>query len=88
MCSVTDTANMIVSAVSADIVVFDSVMGDVDNDGKITAADARIVLRFSARIGELGEQEQAAADVNNDGKVTATDARYILRCSAHLESIL
>ena len=88
LCSVTDTANMIVSAVSADIVVFDSVMGDVDNDGKITAADARIVLRFSARIGELGEQEQAAADVNNDGKVTATDARYILRCSAHLESIL
>ena len=61
--------------------------GDVNGDGKITAVDARLALRGSAKLIELTEQQQKAADINGDGKVTAADARRILRISAKLEDI-
>lgn len=53
--------------------------GDVNGDGKVTAADAREALRASAKLEKLSDKETSAADVNNDGKVTATDAREILK---------
>ena len=56
--------------------------GDVDGDGKVTAADARKALRASAKLEELTEEERAVADINGDGKVTAADAREILKESA------
>jgi|GEM_PF-596167 len=59
--------------------------GDVNGDGKITAADARQALRASARLENLNEKEKSAADINGDGKVSADDARTILRKSAKLE---
>lgn len=59
--------------------------GDVNGDGKITADDARKVLRASAKLENLNEKEKTAADINGDGKVTADDARTILRKSAKLE---
>ncbi len=61
-------------------------IGDVNNDGKITAADARTVLRASAKLETLDENAMVAADVNKDKKITAADARTILRVSAKLES--
>lgn len=61
------------------------IMGDLDNNQKITATDARICLRASAKLIELTEEEKQAADVLNDGEVTAADARKILRVSARLE---
>lgn len=60
--------------------------GDVNNDGKITAADARIVLRASAQLEKLDEKATSVADVNKDNKITAADARTILRVSAQIES--
>lgn len=57
---------------------------DVDGDGKVTAADARAVLRHSAKLETLSAAEQYSADVNNDGKVDSKDAREILRQSAGL----
>ena len=62
-----------------------SVTGDIDSDGKINAADARLILRASAKIEELTGVYCTAADVNLDGKVTAADARKTLRVAAHLE---
>ncbi|MBQ8210727.1 MAG: dockerin type I repeat-containing protein [Clostridia bacterium] len=59
--------------------------GDVDFNGDITAADARIVLRASAEIVVLSAIEFSVADVNDDGKITAKDARSILRYSAGLQ---
>lgn len=61
------------------------IKGDVNGDGKITAADARQALRASARLENLNDKQTAAADINGDGKVTASDARSILRKSARLE---
>lgn len=60
-------------------------LGDINNDGTITAADARFVLRASAKLETLSEQQNEIADVNNDDKVTAADARLLLRVSAKLE---
>lgn len=59
--------------------------GDVDGDGKITAADARKALRAASQLETLTAEQKKAADVNNDGKVNAADARKILRQAANLE---
>ena len=58
--------------------------GDINGDGKITAADARSALRAAAGLSELDETERYAADYNSDNKVTAADARLILRKAANL----
>lgn len=59
--------------------------GDVDGDGKVTAADARKALRASAKLTTLSPAEFMRADYESDGKVTAADARTILRVSANLK---
>lgn len=59
--------------------------GDVNADGSVTATDARLVLRASAKLEELTEAQQSSADVNSDGNITSADARTILRISAKLE---
>ena len=59
--------------------------GDINNDGKITAADARLVLRISAKLDTASDAQFKAADYNGDGKVTAADARLVLRKSAKLD---
>lgn len=63
----------------------DIVAGDVNFNGKVEAADARLALRYSAKIEELSEEAIAAADVNLDGKVNAADARMILRVAAKID---
>lgn len=62
-----------------------SVKGDVDLDGKVTASDARTILRVSAGLGALEGQALKNADMNDDGKITAEDARAALRKSANLD---
>ena len=47
---------------------------DVNNDGRVTIADAILVLRVI-----LGETSSTRADVNNDGRVDARDALLILQ---------
>lgn len=56
--------------------------GDVNNDGKITAADARLILRTAAGIQVLSGAAANAADVNGDTLITAKDARSVLRYAA------
>lgn len=58
--------------------------GDVDMDGKITAADARLILRSAARLIIFTDEQKALADVDKDGKITAIDARIVLRMAANL----
>jgi hypothetical protein len=60
--------------------------GDVNDDGRVNARDARALLRFLAGLAEPGEVVEAAADFNDDGRVNARDAREILRHLAGLES--
>lgn len=62
-------------------------LGDINNDGKVNAIDARTALRVSAQLDTLTDAQADAADVNFDGKVNAIDARIILRVSAQLETL-
>lgn len=67
--SISDT-----SAASPSVLV-----GDVDGDGSVTAADARLALRAAIKLISLDSRAAAAADADVDGYVTAADARTILR---------
>ena len=61
-------------------------LGDVDGDGAVTPADARLALRASVRLEqyEPGSPEFLAADVDGDGTITPEDARMILRAAVRL----
>jgi len=64
-------------------------LGDVDNDGKLTSADARLSLRQAVKLESFPENspEFRACDINKDKKVTASDARSILRAAVKLETL-
>ena len=62
------------------------VMGDVNGDGKVTSADARIALRYAAKLEKpAGVWFENAADADHMNGVTSADARRILRAAAKLE---
>lgn len=93
---VTNIAGTYIKSV-ADVVVLDereqtpsvsTMKGDVDLNGKITAADARLALRKSAKLQTLSPEQMKNADVNGDLLVSATDARLILRFSAGIDKEL
>lgn len=58
------------------------IMGDLNGDGKVTAADARIALRIAAKLQKPTAVQLKAGDMNGDGKITAADARKILEMAA------
>lgn len=60
--------------------------GDVNDDGKVSATDARLALRASAGLDKLTDEQLISADANGDGKIMATDARTILRVCARIDS--
>ncbi len=60
--------------------------GDVNGDGIVTAADARYVLRVSAKIEmPLNDEVKDVADISCNGIIAAEDARLILRIAAQLD---
>lgn len=59
--------------------------GDINLDGKVTAADARLALRAASKLAKLNTIQLWNADMNKDGKVTAADARTILKLSAEVK---
>ena len=63
--------------------------GDVDLDGKVTASDARLLLR---RVVDLADPEFTDdlipwGDFDGDGNITASDARTALRMAVELDSV-
>ncbi|MBQ6065314.1 MAG: hypothetical protein IJK89_00700 [Clostridia bacterium] len=63
---------------------------DVDGNGKIESADARLALRASVKLEKdivEGSEKYLRADVNGDKKVGSDDARTILRLSVKLENM-
>ena len=60
--------------------------GDIDSDGRITAADARLCLRYSAQLEDLAIRQRGAAEMNNKDGITSADARKILRIAAGLDT--
>ncbi len=63
------------------------ILGDVDFDTFVTAADARLTLRAAVALEQLTALEKKAADVDRDNSVTAADARLILRATVGLEEL-
>lgn len=61
--------------------------GDVDSDGKVTAKDARYVLRVAAKLEKpLSDADiLELADISGNNKIAAEDARLILRIAAKLD---
>ena len=61
--------------------------GDADGDGKITAMDARTVLRVCVNMDKLtSKRASLAADIDFDGKITTEDARWVLRTAVGYET--
>lgn len=63
------------------------VLGDADGDGKVTAADARLVLRASVGLHTPDILRRLLYDADTDGSITAADARLVLRASVGLENL-
>lgn len=61
--------------------------GDIDRNGKINSADARLALRYASRLMQLDSEQLWLGDVTGDGKLISADARRILRHAAKLELI-
>lgn len=78
----------LISIFSMSISASAAYMGDVDSNGKITASDARVILRAAAKIQSLDVSQTLIADINGDNKITASDARKVLRMSAKLEDLI
>ena len=62
-------------------------LGDVNNDGDITMADANAVVRHVANIELIAVDRQQYADVNKDGGITMADANAVVRHVANIETI-
>ncbi len=82
-------AEEIISATEEETTSADSeneiLKGDADLNGKITAADARLILRIAAKLVSVDSYRLIFADYNGDGNITSQDARYVLRFSANLD---
>ena len=62
--------------------------GDIDNNSKVEASDARTALRYSVGLDKIrNERDLIFSDVDFDGVVTAVDAREILRMSIGLNEL-
>ncbi len=59
--------------------------GDVDGDGTVTPADARLALRIAILLEPAESYDLRYADLDNDGYITPADARLVLRVSIGLE---
>ncbi|NMP36786.1 MAG: leucine-rich repeat protein [Clostridiales bacterium] len=62
------------------------IKGDLDGNGLVTAADARLALRVATKLETIDADGFAAGDLNSDGIITAQEARTILRVATKLES--
>ena len=78
--------------VTKDVTIY--LWGDVNRDGKVTAADAQEIQRNAAKLSSAYDTEPnksywiLRADVNRDGDVTAADAQEIQRNAAKLSSAI
>lgn len=64
----------------------DNIKGDVNGDGLITSADARLALRYAVGLEQdFTETQIRACDYNEDGIVSSADARSILRTAVGLQ---
>ncbi len=78
--------NITLYAKWVEIITYIPVWGDASLSNGLTSSDARLILRYSARLEQFSDTQKLVCDINNDGKVTASDARLALRICAKLEN--
>lgn len=61
-------------------------LGDINGDGEISAADARLALRYAVSLEKPDARQRLAADADHDSSLSAADARLILRVVVELEA--
>lgn len=59
-------------------------LGDINGDGIVTAADAVLLTRSLSELVTLTPEQKKAADINGDGVVTSADAVILVRFLAEL----
>jgi len=64
------------------------ICGDVNNDKRVTAADATLTLRAAVGLEKLTYEQKCAANVNCDQRITAADVTLILRYAVRLDKEL
>ena len=62
----------------------DVMLGDVDNDGKVSVMDATMIQRHIAQLATISDDRTTCADTDKDGKVSIMDATMIQRFIAQL----
>lgn len=60
--------------------------GDANLDGKLTAADAAVVLRTVVGLSYMNAPMRMAGDLDGDGEITAADAAKILRLLVQIDA--
>ncbi|MBQ3087374.1 MAG: dockerin type I repeat-containing protein [Clostridia bacterium] len=63
------------------------ILGDIDDNGKVEVADARLALRFAVNLEMLDALQQKAGDADRSGAIEVADARLILRAAVGLETL-
>ena len=71
-----------------DAIAIDPSAGDVNSDGKLTASDARILLRCASQLQQADDLILTRGDYDKDGRITASDARTALRIACGIDSII
>lgn len=80
---ITETPEVTEKPLETELVSF--VLGDVNEDGKINAEDALLVLKHAAKLESIAKPVRLlAADVNKDEKIDAVDALEILKKVANI----
>ena len=62
--------------------------GDINQDGTVSAEDARRILRYAVRLEKLSGLQYDLADVDGDSQVTSCDARKALRMAVGLDKMI
>lgn len=69
-----------------DVRIIEIPTGDIDGDNKVTAADARQLIRIAVGIDEFPENiAMFCCDMDHDGEITPEDARLAMRTAVGLE---
>ena len=79
-----ETGTTIPVKLESGVVRILGIKGDVNKDGKVSAADAMLTLRIAAELMIPNEYQKWAADMNDDGKVRTNDVILILRIASGL----
>lgn len=64
---------------------FNTILGDADGDGQVSALDTTWIQRALARQDVPETYDEAAADIDGDGKVTALDVTWLQRYLAKMD---